>query len=257
MFNRELHNKFTEELKQYCEGKRVLLVGNAASLFNHEYGDLIDSYDVVVRFGKGIPFNRYKKHLGSKTDVWFFGPLRATSYPNWKCKFKIFNYMQISMYDVKSQLLTIPNCMTTDELQMYKDYFTVGTFSEHLHLINKIHEQPFTKKSERLSQGSLAFLYFDEIIKTQSQLDLVGFDFFSSEVKFEHGGNQKVVGSWHIPIPIHNADQLHPHAGLKEKNYILKRSSESNETIKVHQMNSEITTKINEMLMKEFRPTIK
>ena len=58
MFNRELHNKFTEELKQYCEGKRVLLVGNAASLFNHEYGDLIDSYDVVVRFGKGIPFNR-------------------------------------------------------------------------------------------------------------------------------------------------------------------------------------------------------
>lgn len=234
-----------------------MLVGNAASLFNHEYGELIDSYDVVVRFGKGIPFARYKKHLGSKTDVWFFGPLRATSYPKWKCRFKIFNYMQISMYDPKSQLLTIPNCMTTGELQIYKDYFTVGTYSDHLNLIHKIYEEPFFKKSNRLSQGSLGFLYFDEIIKTQSQLDLVGFDFFSSEVKFEYKGNDKVVNSWHVPLPIHNADQPHPHVGSEEKDYILKRSLESNGTIKVYEMNSEISDEINEMLMKDFRPTIK
>jgi hypothetical protein len=257
MFNRELHNKFTEELKQYCEGKRVLLVGNAASLFNHEYGELIDSYDVVVRFGKGIPFHRYKKHLGSKTDVWFFGSLRATSHPSWKCKFKIFNYMQISMYDQTSQILNFPTCITTDELQIYKDYFTVGSFSEHIHLIQKIRQQPFSKKSARLSQGSLGFLYFDEIIKTQSQLDLVGFDFFSSEVKFEYKGNDKVVNSWHVPLPIHNAGQPHPHVGSEEKDYILKRSLESNGTIKVYEMNSEISNEINEMLMKDFRPTIR
>jgi hypothetical protein len=257
MFNRELHDKFTEELKQLCEGKRVLLVGNAASLFNHEYGELIDSYDVVVRFGKGIPFRRYKKYLGSKTDVWFFGSLRATSHAHWNCKFKIFNYMQISMYDQKSQLLTFPTCIMEDEFQLYKDYFTVGTVSDHLRLISKIHQQPFNKKSARLSQGALAFLYFDEVIKTQSHLDLVGFDFFDSEVKFVYNGNQKVVNSWHVPLPTHNAGQPHPHAGSEEKNYILKRSAESNGVITVYQMNSEIPYEVNEMLMNDFRPTIK
>jgi len=72
MFNAELNDRSTEKLKRYCEGKKVLLVGNAASLFNHSYGDMIDQYDVVVRFGKGVPTEENRKYIGSKTDCLVF-----------------------------------------------------------------------------------------------------------------------------------------------------------------------------------------
>jgi hypothetical protein len=238
MFNQELNDRSTAKLKEYCKGKRVLLVGNAASLFNHEYGDLIDSYDVVVRFGKGIPTAETKVHLGSKTDVWFFGTLRA------------------SIYDPKATSLTFPSCMATSRFQIYKDYFILGDSNLHKKLISEIYPLPKPtewKKAPRMSQGTLCFLYFDKIIQTQSQLDFVGFDFFESTLKFELGGKQKQIYSWHVPIPMDNHEH-NPHGADKEKDYILKRVSESENKMFIHPMNTNLSSEVSSKLINKYRP---
>jgi hypothetical protein len=66
-------------MKHWFENKTVVLVGNATSLFDSEYGDEIDSHDVVVRLNKAAmlinKFDAEKSH-GKRTDVWIFWSVR-------------------------------------------------------------------------------------------------------------------------------------------------------------------------------------
>lgn len=62
-------------MNEWFDNKSIAIIGNAKSLFNKEYGDEIDSHDVVIRINKGIevctqPSNT-KSH-GKKVDVWCF-----------------------------------------------------------------------------------------------------------------------------------------------------------------------------------------
>lgn len=258
MFNQELNDRSTNKLKEYCKGKRVLLVGNAASLFNHEYGELIDSYDVVVRFGKGIPTEDNKKHIGSKTDVWFFGSLRASMHDFWrgKARFKIFNYTQIGLYDPKATTLTFPACMATNRFQIYRDYFILGDSDTHKKLISEVYSTPKPsewRKAPRISQGTLCYLYFDKVIGTQSNLDFVGFDFFESTLNFELNGKDKKIYSWHVPIPMDNHEN-NPHGADAEKEYILKRVAESNGKSFIHPMDTNLSTEVSSKLIMRYRP---
>lgn len=257
MFNQELNDRSTNKLREYCKGKRVLLVGNAASLFNHEYGELIDSYDVVVRFGKGVPTEENKKHIGSKTDVWFFGTLRASMFQSWReARFKIFNYTQIGLYDPQGTSLSFPSVMATSRFQIYKDYFILGDAEIHKKLISEIYPTPKPnewRKAPRISQGNLCFLYFDKVIGTQSNLDMVGFDFFESTLSFELGGKQKKIYSWHVPVPVDNHEH-NPHGADKEKDYILKKVGESNGKMFIHPMNTKLDSETSSKLIKKYRP---
>ena len=47
-----------------------ILVGNGTSLLDKEQGDLIDSYDTVVRFNQ-CRISGYEKHTGRKTNIWY------------------------------------------------------------------------------------------------------------------------------------------------------------------------------------------
>lgn len=62
-------------MKEWFENKTVSLVGNATSLFDHNFGEEIDSHDVVVRLNKAAMLinnmNSEKTH-GKRTDVWMF-----------------------------------------------------------------------------------------------------------------------------------------------------------------------------------------
>lgn len=60
-------------MKEWFADRTVALVGNAASLFDKEYGSEIDEHDVVVRMNKAAmlwtQFHVEKSH-GKRTDVW-------------------------------------------------------------------------------------------------------------------------------------------------------------------------------------------
>jgi len=49
--------------------QRVIVVGNSPSVLSHEYGKIIDSYDVVIRLNR-CPTQHYEKFIGTKIDVW-------------------------------------------------------------------------------------------------------------------------------------------------------------------------------------------
>ena len=65
-----------KNLQKLTEGKRIILVGNSVEILQYEYGDYIESFDTVVRFGRGAPYD-YTTSLGSRTDIWVTGLLRV------------------------------------------------------------------------------------------------------------------------------------------------------------------------------------
>jgi hypothetical protein len=59
-----------KELKSFCSGKSVVLVGNSSNLLNSGLGKKIDAHDVVVRMNHGFPRAGLYDHVGTRTDVW-------------------------------------------------------------------------------------------------------------------------------------------------------------------------------------------
>lgn len=49
-------------------GEKVAVVGSSAILLEKEYGNIIDSYDTVIRFNRA-PVKNFEKFVGSKTDI--------------------------------------------------------------------------------------------------------------------------------------------------------------------------------------------
>lgn len=55
------------EIKEFIKDKRVAIVGNSENLFNSEYGELIDSFDIVIRFNYGFIVQPISQ--GTRTDI--------------------------------------------------------------------------------------------------------------------------------------------------------------------------------------------
>jgi hypothetical protein len=226
MWNERLNDKFTNRLIGYCQGKRVLIVGNSISLFNKPYGDFIDSFDVVVRLGKGYPWPEFKEHLGSKTDVWVLSILRANHYTDFKgTPFQLLNISQISVYDKLKTTTTVSKYFYEEDFQLYKDYFLMGNIQQTRRLIKSAYGNVDVK--ERASQGALTLAYFTNIIRSYSELHVIGFDFFEGKLRYELMGEVNEVSSFHLPVPSFKGTNSNPHAGLytaeqPDKEYILK-----------------------------------
>ena len=64
---------------EFVSGKSVAVVGNSQSLFNKNYGSLIDRHDVVIRFNKpaNLYCDEYLDTHGEKMDVWAFWAVGA------------------------------------------------------------------------------------------------------------------------------------------------------------------------------------
>ena len=61
--------------EEIIKGKSIAVVGNAQSLFGREYGQEIDSHDLVIRFNKFAPLygniDTSSTH-GNRVDIWAF-----------------------------------------------------------------------------------------------------------------------------------------------------------------------------------------
>jgi len=55
-----------ETLFKYLNGKKIAVVANSAELLNYQYGELIDSYDVIIRFNGYVTS---AEHTGTKTNI--------------------------------------------------------------------------------------------------------------------------------------------------------------------------------------------
>ena len=222
MWNKRLNDKFENRLIGYCQNKRVLIVGNSISLFNKPYGEFIDSFDVVVRMGKGYPWPEFKEHLGSKTDVWVLSILRANHYPDFKgTPFQVLNISQISVYDSKKNTTTISKHFYEEEFEIYKDYFVMGDIKKTRALIKTAYGT--VDINQRASQGALTLAYFTNIIRHYKELHVIGFDFFEGKVQYELNGEVNEVSSFHLPVPSLKGSNSNPHAGMLVEGHPDKR----------------------------------
>ena len=259
MWNKRLNDKFENRLIGYCQNKRVLIVGNSISLFNKPYGEFIDSFDVVVRMGKGYPWPEFKEHLGSKTDVWVLSILRANHYPDFKgTPFQVLNISQISVYDSKKNTTTISKHFYEEEFEIYKDYFVMGDIKKPRALIKTAYGT--VDINQRASQGALTLAYFTNIIRHYKELHVIGFDFFEGKVQYEMNGEINEVSSFHLPVPSLKGSNSNPHAGMlveghPDKRYIQRLRDEGK--IIFHEMEPltntpELQDKV-QLIMNKFR----
>lgn len=243
MYNKKLNDAWLSKLRERCKGKRVLILGNSISLFDKQkkLGELIDSYDVVVRFGRGFPHEKAREYLGSKTDVWCFGNLRASSFHLWKdVPFKMLNFLQIYFYKKSPTVmdcLLVPKLFMQEDFQLYRDYFLFGSLKRQQSIVAHAFDDQQLNVEKRISQGVFTTFFF-AMLTQASKVDLAGFDSMSHFVEYEWRGNLKSASSWHIPIPKDNGRFVNVHDHDSDK-YVLNKLLNQNK-IEIIQPNVEI-----------------
>ncbi|WP_096027944.1 glycosyltransferase family 2 protein [Campylobacter lanienae] len=58
---------------EYIKNKTIVVVGNSPVELGKNKGDIIDKFDIVIRFNN-FALDRYESDYGSKTDVWAISP---------------------------------------------------------------------------------------------------------------------------------------------------------------------------------------
>ena len=197
--------KTIEEIQDFFRDKRVLIVGNSVELMTQENAELIDSFDIVVRLGRGIKTTPNEElAVGSKVDVWISGlfriPLLQEEEIQQKLKGKLI-LLNGSRIDVTDGWLkkTIEEYPYTP---LFSDEEILG-FYEKYGIINN------SKKSFRFSAGMWTIFFMLKKVKTYKSLDIIGFDFFKSIADVHVNDGAILPTSWHAPSvggdsPVHN-----------------------------------------------------
>ena len=202
----------------------VILVGNSVELLQYEFGEYIDSFDTVVRFGRGIPTEENSHAIGKKTDMWITGFLRMGSYINFPGVEILFNRCRIHLDMLPKKVIPFDN---------YTDMFSDD---ELMKIFDKMGAKVGKAEGQRPSAGFLGILYFLQKCEYKS-LTPIGFDFFAKKLPINTG--MDYPSSWHMPI---NSISKTPH-NAKEKQIVSKWQREG----KLHW---KILSDLNEELLK-------
>lgn len=196
-----------------CNDKHVVLVGNSVEGFNKKQGKDIDSFDVVVRFGKGVP-DGHEEYIGSRTDIWSTGSFRApmrSYYPD-----------------------NIPVLYNSDYFQTKKEppsYEHIPMFDKkEMAVINNLYDSSFTPRStekKRISIGVLTALYFCVKVNTFASLTFINFDFFSKTIKFKNKAEDRETKatSWHLPLlrKEYDVTEDNPAHDIEQEKYLVSQ----------------------------------
>lgn len=204
--------------------RNIILVGNSVELLQYDFGKYIDSFDTVVRFGRGVPTEDNSHAIGKKTDMWITGFLRMGSYHCFPGAEILFNRCRIHLDLIPKK--TIPFDKYTD---MFSD-------EELMKIFNKIGAEIGVAEGQRPSAGFLGILYFLQKCEYNS-LTIIGFDFFAKKLPINTG--MDYPSSWHMPI---NSISKTPH-NAKEKQIVSKWQSEG-------KLNWKILSDLKEELLK-------
>lgn len=216
--------------QEFFRDKRVVIVGNSVEMLNHDKGEFIDSFDKVIRLGKGIYTAGREVSLGSKQSVWATGDWRlkerwvAGSEEWWpEVRLVLFNRGRMRLMEkgrpaVFDHLHKIPpnkitNMFTDDELR--ENHLRFGLTGWH---------KDWEKRTARLSNGMTTIMYMVEKVKTYKSLDLIGFDFFKKHTDHTgFSGDYDPAHSWHKPTRHElwsNSKFEHDHDHKIEKAYV-------------------------------------
>lgn len=170
----------------------ILIVGNAPSILKEKNGELIDSYNTVVRINDFI-LEGYEEYTGTKTTHWLTGAGK-----NSIIKSREGDFYKILFFPrgiINNSYHTLANKVRENLKMDFKDFFIVRP--KELETIIRKTEVPFP------STGFMAIAYLLEILN--KTVTITGFDFMQSKKHYYDNGGFSVSPQ---------------HKWQKEKNYV-------------------------------------
>ena len=193
-----------KEVLDILENKNVVLVGNSVEILNHEKGEHIDSFDVVIRMGKGYPRPSHNKMNGKRIDLWASGFLRAEQHQH---RIEVPKLLNRTRIDLNKK----PRELKGNWLTMFSDEELFEIYDEFGYVNNETLGRP--------SNGFIVLLWLIKKAWVWKSLTLIGFDFFAKSAPFKVG--EMHPNSWHLP---RNTVSEIPHNVPAEKEYALEMS---------------------------------
>ena len=146
------------DLQEYCQGKRIIIVGNSSQMIGSNSRNIIDSYDIVVRINKGYQYRRtaLSDSIGSKTHILAIG-MKSAQLASTVIKSNSLDYILSPI--IYSERLDYPNVYNVDDKTYNLLKTSLGNFKP--------------------STGISVYNFFNRFINF-NRLDLIGFDFFTS-----------------------------------------------------------------------------
>lgn len=95
-------------------GTSCAIVGNSGNVMKHEYGELINSHDVVIRCGDA-PTEGYEKHVGTKTSCrianshMFDAALENTALDLERMNRIFSKFDKNALYNIENQIIIVKN----------------------------------------------------------------------------------------------------------------------------------------------------
>lgn len=196
-----------QSIIEFFRDKRVLIVGNSVEMMTQNNAELIDSYDVVVRLGRGVKTTpEDEKAVGAKVDVWVTGYFRLKLLEEQNIRAKL----QDKLVLLNGSRIDVTDGWTQRIIRDYP-YQHMFSESEILEYYEKYGIINNSKKSFRLSAGMWTILFMVDRVKCYKSLDIIGFDFFKVSVDLPVPEGSVVPTSWHVPSvgagePVHNGE---------------------------------------------------
>lgn len=199
-----------EDIQQFVKDKRIIFVGNSVEIMKHKLASTIDTYDIVVRFGRALlATDKQEEHIGTRCDLWVTGQFRAPCYTTSKQKGqwdKKFKDTKILVNRCRGNF-HLKNWNFNDRLpKNFPEHTQMYTDKEILDIMNRFGKDLTKKDVLRPSAGFITLLWFIDKIKTYKSIDIIGFDFFAKTVntpglKDKKGRISKTnPHSWHLPV---------------------------------------------------------
>jgi hypothetical protein len=196
-----------ERIQKLVKNKRVVFVGNSVEIMNHKLADKINSYDIVVRFGRAIEANKLQEEsIGTKVDIWVTGQFRAPCYNRLRKEFKVgrFRNVEILVNRCRGNFM-LKDWVFEDHLPKDMPHTQMFSDQEITDIMKSFDKDILNPDHLRPSAGFLTILWFVNKVKTYKSLDLIGFDFFAKTVKHRSVDKKGVLSaadphSWHMPV---------------------------------------------------------
>lgn len=223
-----------ESIQQFVKDKRIIFVGNSVEIMDHKLADVIDSYDIVVRFGRAIDAKPiHEESIGTRCDIWITGQFRAPTYNNVKEEFKTGKFKNTKVLINRCRgNLKLKNWILEDRLPVdFPEYTQMYSDEELVRIMKEFGKDLLGVNDYRPSAGFISIIWFIDKIKTYKSIDLIGFDFFHKQTTIRPKDKRGKVGncnphSWHLPVyvlnrPAHDRDmEEHYMSSLKRRGII-------------------------------------
>tara|TARA_A100001201_G_scaffold7618_3_gene12142 strand:- start:206 stop:991 length:786 start_codon:yes stop_codon:yes gene_type:complete len=234
-------------IQQFVKNKNILFVGNSVEIMQHKLADVINKYDIVVRFGKAIEANKlHEESIGTKCDIWVTGQFRAPCYNNLREDFETGRFKNTKILVNRSRgNFRLKDWKIEEHLPEGMKYSTMYEDDEIINIMRSFNRELFWTDDLRPSAGFITLLWFINEIKTYKSITLIGFDFFSKRINKRPIDKQGRLGmadphSWHLPCYMrehsaHDSELEKQYVGFLERRGLINwmlLSDLSNEEIK-------------------------